>query len=258
MHNTKRDNKKIACVTMVRDEDTFLKIWYRYYSGLFGAENCFVIDHNSSTKKPRQILGNEQLSVITIPHESAINAKEGDVYAFDRERFKFISEFIKMLRLYYDIVIFNDADELFLPDPRKYTDLAQYLDKAPQDTVIAGVGIEVYHNLLNKEPAYNFEEKLFKQRANFVYRLHHSKPYIISTDCQIGGHGSTRPVLLDPDLILVHLKYLDASIMRERQALLYSLWQAKKVSDKTRWRFTENEIIDRLDNFAFALGLIRE
>ena len=41
--------RRVACVTMARDEPLFLPIWFRHYAGEFGAENLFVLDHRSES-----------------------------------------------------------------------------------------------------------------------------------------------------------------------------------------------------------------
>ena len=39
---------RIAAVTMVRDEATFLPLWLNHYGAAFGPENLFVIDDGST------------------------------------------------------------------------------------------------------------------------------------------------------------------------------------------------------------------
>lgn len=233
---------------MCRDEDLFLRIWLSYYGGQFGKGNCYIIEHSPKLKKVKDIVRDTDVNVITIPFDEAINSKEGDRYAFDRERFKFISNFTSALLAYYDTVIFNDTDEIYVPDPIKAESLAEYMKKAPIGHNIAGIGIEIFQN--SNDNNYDIKTPLFDQRANFIYRIHHSKPHIIKVKSRIEGHGSSTPFLLDPNLYLVHLKYLDEQTLVDRQAFLYDLYVEGKVTEKTRWKFTSSEIANNMRKFA--------
>ena len=44
-------------------------IWHRYYAGLFGAENLYVVDHNSVGKRPAAVLGAD-LNRFRIPFDT--------------------------------------------------------------------------------------------------------------------------------------------------------------------------------------------
>jgi hypothetical protein len=88
------------------------------------------------------------------------------------------------------------------------------------------------------------------QRRNYVYRFHHSKPHILSQPCQIGGHGSKRPFRLDPDLYLVHLKFIDRDRSTARQSQLFGFFQAGRGGERSRWRFDAEEVTRRMARMA--------
>ena len=236
--------KRVACLTMARDEDVFLSIWHRYYAGLFGAENLYVVDHNSVGKRPEAVLGAPDLNRFRIPFDAPSGTAEDDRGAFDRERFRFVSNLIAALLKYYDTVVFNDTDEVFVADPALYPDLAAYL-AASAEPVLAGVGLEIIHDPA-EEAAFDPGGPLFDQRRNYVYRFHHSKPHILSQPCAIGGHGSRRPFRLDPDLYLVHLKYLDWEESLARQRKLLGFFQAGRGGQRSRWHFDLDEAERRM------------
>jgi hypothetical protein len=234
---------------MARDEALFLPIWYRYYARLFGAENLFIIDHNSGESPPAKVLGTATLNLFRIPFDTPSPAAAHDQGAFDRERFKFISNLIGSLLKYYETVIFNDTDEVFVPDPAVHTDLRAYL--AERDVpVLAGVGIEIFHDPADQEAPFDLTRPVLAQRRHYVYRFHHSKPHILSTPCQIGGHGSEHPFHLDPDLYLMHLKYLDREETLRRQTKLHAFFRAGRGGSRSRWRFGPTEMERRLAGIA--------
>ena len=41
---------RVACVTMQKNEDLCLEPWILYHGYLFGFENIFILDHNSTTQ----------------------------------------------------------------------------------------------------------------------------------------------------------------------------------------------------------------
>jgi hypothetical protein len=233
---------------MARDEGVFLAIWYRYYAALFGPENIFIVDHNSGESTPAQTLRAAgvalgDLNVFRIPFDTP--AEGEDRFAFDRERFRFVSSTIAGLLRYYDTVIFNDTDEVFVPDPAVWPDLAAYL-AAQEDEVIAGVGLEIFHDPAEEGP-FDPGRPVMAQRRNYVYRFHHSKPHILSQPCQIEGHGSRRPFRLDPDLYLMHLKFLDRDHSLARQRKLFGFFQAGRGGPRSRWRFDPAEAARSMD-----------
>lgn len=225
---------------MQRDEDFFLPLWHRYYSGLFGNENLFIVDHNSS-KIPMQ-----SANLVRVPFDTPVSCRETDQYAFDRERFRFISQFVGALLIYYDIVIYNDTDEIFLPDPAIAGNLREYLDQKEHDCrALAGVGLELFHDPA-EEAAFDAGQSITTQRRHFLYRFHHSKPHILMAPCRIGGHGCASAFHLDTNLYLLHLKYLDWATTVSRQGRLHQYFGAGRGGPASRWRFAPEELESRL------------
>jgi hypothetical protein len=185
------------------------------------------------------------LNVFRIPFDGPSRVAEDDQFAFDRERFGFLSNLIAALLKYYDTVIFNDTDEIFVADPAVYPDLAAYL-AAHDDEVIAGVGLEILHDPA-EEPPFDPAAPVLDQRRNFVYRFHHSKPHILSHPCRIGGHGSGRPFRLDPDLYLMHLKFVDWDRSLQRQETLRGFFREGRGGKRSRWRFDAGEAEQRME-----------
>jgi hypothetical protein len=232
--------KRVACFTMVRNETMFLRIWHRYYSSLFGPENLFVIDHNSDACRPADVLGDTRLNVLRIPFDTPSQLAEGDQWAFDRERFNLISHLLVGFLSYYDTVIFNDADEVFVTDPAVHPNLREFV-MGIDDDVVAGVGLEIIHDR-REEAGLDPARPILDQRRNYVYRFHHSKPHVVSKPCRIGGHGCTRAFRLDPNLYLLHLKYIDWDMTLQRQETLHGFFRQGRGGKGSRWRFSMSEM----------------
>ena len=95
-----------AAVTMVRDDAFFLRAWLRHYGGMFGRENCYIINHGRGAEVADLAAG---CNVIGIPGEAHRN--------FDMKRWRLLNNLVMGLRSYYDHVIVGDVDELVVMDP---------------------------------------------------------------------------------------------------------------------------------------------
>lgn len=240
---------QVACVTMARNESCHLRIWYSYYSRLFGASNCFIIDHCSDKFKPQRVLcdidGADEACIVTLPIE-AKNDFTGQFAKFDITRFRLISNFVEGLLNYYNVVIYNDTDEIYIVDPERAEHLRDYIqDKSPFQT-LAGVGVELLHDYTHEQP-YIEEQPLLSQRNLFVYRIHYSKPHIVSTPCKMLAHGVSHEFRVDPFLFLVHLKYFDKDYLLQRQKFLNSLYLRGIGGGNSRWRLDDHTTLRRLD-----------
>ncbi|WP_172331345.1 glycosyltransferase family 2 protein [Mangrovicoccus sp. HB161399] len=210
---------KTACVTMMKDEDFFLPIWFRYYSRLFGAENLFILDHCSS-RSPAEMLPGELgagcVKSFRIPSlESLSEARSAG--RFDAKRFELISSLLTGLLAFYDVVIFNDADEIYVPDPARYPDLRAYVEARGTDNQItAGLGMEMFHDVAS-EAAFDPAQPIFAQRRSFFCSLLYTKPHMLGTGSRIWPHAAEKPFVFDPDLHLVHMKFIDADRFLSRQ-----------------------------------------
>jgi hypothetical protein len=230
--------RKYAALTMVRDETLHLKLWHRYYATQFGAENLYIIDHNSKRDLPRDVIG-QDCNVFRIPFDNSIKDPKGDLRQFDNVRFEYVSAQINALLEYYDCVIFNDADELYFVDGP--LGLREYLDSLPDISVRAGVGANVLHHIAT-EPAYDFDASLFSQRRFFQYNLNFTKPWIISEPCTITGHGVMRPFHIDPNLMLIHLRWFDHTMALERQQLRVDAFAAGRGGMRSKWAESVDDV----------------
>ena len=234
---------RIACLTMMKDEPFFLKIWHDYYAGQVGSENLFVIDHASEWKSGKTseidaILA--AVSIIRIPFVKGSGPLA--LRGFDFTRFQMIASIVSGLRAYYDVVLYNDIDEITVPDPRKWGGLREYLTHLqPCGSVMAGVGLEIFQDVEN-EPEYSHHIPLFAQRRNYVYSLHYSKPNVFFVNCRTLPHKSYQPFTLAPDLCHFHLKYLDKREIVSRQSAYIEYREQGLGADNSRWRWSTTRL----------------
>ncbi|SFC73142.1 hypothetical protein [Tropicimonas isoalkanivorans] len=231
--------RRIACLTMLRDEEFFFPIWYRYYASLFGPQNLFVIDHKSR-RRPTAPETGHNLNIVTVPFEHALD-KNRKPRKLDGSRFQLISRLAEGLLTYYDAVIFNDTDEIFVVDPARFANLKDFLNSPEgQAPVLAGMGLDVIQDPEEETPL-DLTQPVLRQRRHFVYSPVWAKPHIIAEPCNIAPHGVSIPFRYHPDLYLVHLKNADLAEIMKRQAERQGAVDANTIAVNCTWRMTAEQ-----------------
>lgn len=192
----------VAALTMVRDDPFFIKTWVRYYGGLIGRENCYVVNHGRGAEVADLAAG---CNIIGIPGDHHAN--------FDMKRWRMLNNLVMGLRCYYNHVIVGDVDELVVLDPREGRTLPDWLAGIPANRVLTPLGLEVIHRVdLEHEPV---TECILGPRRHVRPAPHYSKPCIVSAPTKIarGGHFTKFEKLrTPPNLYLLHLKFCDYAI----------------------------------------------
>ncbi|MFD2855605.1 glycosyltransferase family 2 protein [Seohaeicola zhoushanensis] len=222
-----------AALTMVRDDAFFLKAWLHHYGGLFGRENCYVVNHGRGEEVARLAEG---CNVIGIPGDHHKN--------FDMKRWRMLNNFVMGLRCYYTHVVVGDVDELVVLDPEAGTDLKTWLEGQPNDRVLTPLGLEVIHRIdIEPEPV---AERVLGPRMHVRHAPHYSKPCVVSAGTKIarGGHFTQYDKLHTPEhLYLLHLKYCDftayAEAMNRRNAVTEAIGGTIKETAIGRHWFAE-------------------
>ena len=186
---------KIAAITMVHNERTFLPIWLNYYSSQIGFENLFVVDHGSSDKST-DIKG---LNIFRIPASPTE----------ERKRAKFISSLHSSLLMEYDCVIYTDVDEFLVADPANWRNLPDLIENTSYP-IICGKGVNILH-AHDTEPAIDFSRPLLSQRRWGVFDPYFCKPVIsrIPLEWEPGFHTCGKQVYFHFELYMFHLKSID-------------------------------------------------
>lgn len=236
----------VAALTMVRDDAFFLKAWLRHYGGLFGRENCYIINHGRGDDVARMAEGCNIIGIPGDPHKN-----------FDMKRWRLLNAMVTGLRCYYRHVIVGDVDELVVLDPQAGTDLRSYLEDAPGNRVVTPLGLEVIHRIdLEQDP---ITEAVLGPRRHVRPAPHYSKPCIVSIGTKIarGGHFTQYDTLHAPDdLYLFHLKFCDfdaySAAMDRRNAAAEATGASVKEAAIGKHWFAEARGDDRavFDDFA--------
>ena len=248
---------RIACMTMVKDDVEFLDIWVKYYSGLFGAVNCYVIDHGSQDTSAIDRAKALGVQVLCMPFEYPAASpdglrKDGTPVQFDGFRFAFLSKLRTSLRVFYDVVIMHDVDEILVSHPDTAKTVFQYINdtiaRVRQHTIVGGIGVEIFQDLQTEGPI-DRDRPILQQRRNAHFRLPEFKPVILCSDAPASPHGATVPFAIDPNLWLLHLKFIDRDSLCVRQQQRRGVVDRGEVPDWTRWGWLSTDVDQKLGEF---------
>jgi hypothetical protein len=200
---------RIAFATMVGEEPFFLPLWIDHYSRFVPKSHLFILVDGEHRSLPAQAQG---CQVIVLPH---VTPGPG----WDRARWQMISSFTTTLLHRFDVVAFNDVDEILLADPAG-EDLLTLLARAQSVGVISPFALELMHRTDLEPSPLHAKAPILSQRRHARINASYCKPCITSRPLNwtIGGHYSDFPDLnLDPDLYLLHLRFADRDMLLERQ-----------------------------------------
>lgn len=169
--------KKICAVTMVRNDEFFLRKWVAYYGAELGYENLYVF------------LDGKDQSIPDWCPDVNITARErvpGQVAAADRGRIDYLSAQAAQLLERYDMVIGTDVDEFLIVDPSLGISLTDFLSSLPLRTSYSGLGIDVgQHTGCEKE--IQADIPFLKQRRYAVLSTRYSKSSVITRPVSWGS-----------------------------------------------------------------------
>lgn len=118
----------------------------------------------------------------------------------------------------FDLILFADMDEIIVPDPDKYKDLGEYLDKVKVGAVRC-IGYNVIE--MEGDGPIDFSKPLVEQRTHWSKDPLFSKTVIITKPQHyVSNHAISNPVAPDLDLIMLHLRDMDLKTTTERNRKL--------------------------------------
>lgn len=202
--------KKIAAITMARNDEFFLNRWIKYYGGLLGEENLHIYLDGLDQKTPS---GAGKANITKLPH------KEEQVQKGDKTRILLLSDLAKKLfESGYDIVIGCDCDEFLIIDPALNTSLPEYLSQIKNKTSVSGLGLDVGQDL-NTESTLNSEQPFLGQRKYALLSTRYTKPVVLFKPA-IWGSGfhsvKSHNFHIDKNLYLLHFGSVDLEMIKNK------------------------------------------
>jgi hypothetical protein len=205
-HATK---KKIAVITMARNDDFFLSRWINYYGKELGEPNLYIYLDGIDQPIPKNA------GKVNVIHKERIAEH---VVKAEKRRLGFLSECAEDLLKVYDIVIGVDADEFLIVDPKTGMNLSEYLDSVNITSSVSGLGVDVGQNL-NSEQILDKNLPFLDQREYALLSSRYTKPSVISKPVKWGsgfhrikGHNFR----IDPNLFLFHFGSVDYQMIQDR------------------------------------------
>lgn len=214
--------KKICALTMVRNDEYFLRRWIAYYGSQLGASNLYVFLDGTD----QQLEGSyPDVHIEAVPHI------EGNVHAADRGRIDFLSGKAAELLRSYDLAIGTDGDEFLVVDPLLELSLPEFLSQQEIRTSVSALGVDVGQHL-KEEKTFVDDKPFLSQRRYALLSDRYSKASVISRPVAWGSgfHRVRRHNFhIAKGLFLFHFGSADYEMLRSRfsdETRMKSGWEA--------------------------------
>jgi hypothetical protein len=188
-----------AVFTIVQNERVMLPLWLAYYGRFFDPDDLYVLNHDGTDESVESV--KDRCRVVPV-HRST---------SFDHRWLRSTVEaFQAFLLRSYDVVLFAEADEFLIADPRQYSGLDQYIEQLDRAAARC-VGFNVVHQA--DEAPLRFDEPILTQRRYWHASLDYSKRLLsrVPLRWSEGFHEEYDAPDDPPDssLFLVHLHRVD-------------------------------------------------
>lgn len=202
--------KNIAVISMMRNDNFFVKKWIDYYGRQFGKINLYLILDGQDQPLPE---GHNEINILRVPHVKLGRASG------DRNRARLVSHLAKALFHRYQVVIASDIDEFLVLDPNLNQSLAEYLQKPINHSSLSALGLDVGQHL-EKELPIDPSRPFLEQRKYAHVSARYTKA-VIATRPITWGSGFHRVkgknFHIDPNLYLFHFGMVDYNISKEKE-----------------------------------------
>lgn len=198
--------KKIAAVTMARNDEFFLSRWVEYYGRELGPENLYIILDGTDQRAPKNA---KDVNIIKLEHTDMSRAA-GDKYRIGK-----VSDMATELFKKYDIVIGCDSDEFLIVDPRTKKSLQEYLSELRYKTTVSGLGLDVGQNM-KTEKKLNTKQPILNQRKYALLSTRYTKPVVLFRPARWGSgfhHVKGHNFHIDNNLYLLHFGAVDMEML---------------------------------------------
>ncbi|MBP3316186.1 MAG: glycosyltransferase family 2 protein [Alphaproteobacteria bacterium] len=227
--------KRIAAITMARNDEFFLSRWIKYYGDAIGTENLYIYLDGTDQTIPENI---GAATVTKLPHTDMSRA------AGDKYRIGLMSKLAKKLLTEYDIVIGCDADEFLIVDPNCNMGLAEYLSNKKIDTTLSGLGLDVGQHMEHEKPL-DTTKSFLSQRGFAFISTRYTKPVVLNkpADWGSGFHRvKNHNFHIDKNLYLLHFGAVDMDMLLAKAAKRGEDWVNHL---KRRGNGTINDVTNR-------------
>ena len=208
--NIPMEMKKIAVITMARNDEFFLNRWIKYYGEQFGQENLYIYLDGLDQKLPAQV-GQANVTIVEKQGLKVVDA--------EKRRLDFLSDrAAELFDVGYQLVIGCDADEFLIVDTNVGKTLAEYLSSLKINTSVSALGLDVGQHL-TKELPLDTSEPVLQQRHYALINSRFTKTGIIAKPVRWGrgfhrvnGHNFH----IDKNLYLLHLGNIDYQMLMDK------------------------------------------
>lgn len=212
-HTTKSTpTKRIAAITMARNDEFFLSRWITYYGNQIGTENLYIYLDGTDQEIPEN---SGSAHITKLPHTD-MSRSAGDKYRIGKMSDLASSLFAQG----YDIVIGCDCDEFLIVDPALNTTLAEYLSNTKIHTTLSGLGLDIGQHMKLEQPL-DTTKPFLDQREYALLSTRYTKPVVINRPVRwgsgfhsINGHNFH----IDKNLYLLHFGAVDMDMLVTKAA----------------------------------------
>lgn len=204
-----KQSKRIAAITMARDDEFFLSRWIAYYGKNFGTKNLYILLDGNDQKIPENA---GDAHITKLPH-TPMSRSAGDKYRINK-----LSELAHKLLKKYDIVIGCDTDEFLIVDPKTKQTLSEYLSNKKINTSLSGLGLDIGQNM-NSEKTLDKNAPFLEQREYALLSTRYTKPVVINKSIFWGsGFHSIKHhnFHIDKNLYLLHFGAIDMKMLETK------------------------------------------
>jgi hypothetical protein len=195
--------KRIAVITMSRNDEFFLNRWVKYYGSQFGEENLYIYLDGLDQKPPKEA-GKANVQIVDKLGLKVVEA--------EKLRLAFLSDRAEELfKQGYELVIGCDSDEFLVVDAKTGKNLPEYLSSLKINGSVSPLGLDVGQHLKEELPL-DKTKPILQQRNYALINSRFTKTSIIAKPVQWGrGFHRVRGLnfRIDRNLYLLHFGNID-------------------------------------------------
>lgn len=239
--------KRIAAITMARNDDFFLSRWIKYYGDELGYENLYIYLDGTDQNIPENA---GTANVTKLPHTDMSRA------AGDKYRIGLMSDLAKKLFEKYDIVIGCDCDEFLIVDPNINMGLSEYLSTKKFNTTLSGLGLDVGQHMKHEQPL-DTSKSFLSQREYALLSTRYTKPVVLNKPVNWGSgfhRVKNHNFHIDKNLYLLHFGAVDMDLLIAKASKRGEDWVNHL---KRRGNGTINDVTNRTARGERAIKLAR-